>query len=249
MPAGLMTLPALLPPWAIAAIALTVFLAAAVQVSLGMGFGMAAAPLLALIDPELVPAPVLMLGLATASFGAWSERSGIDWSEVATGMTGRIAGVIAALALMSALPQERSFTLVFGILVLLAVALSASGWRMAFTRTNLIAMSSLSGLMGTFTSVGAPPLALIYQNRPPDAARPTLAAFFALGCLVALGGLFAAGRTGLHDAALAALMAPPMLAGMVLGRRVRGRFDRRYRMALLGIAGLAALLLVWRGLS
>ncbi len=103
--------------------------------------------------------------------------------------------------------------------------------------------------MATITSVGAPPLALIYQDRPPGEARPTLSAFFALGCLLALAGLAVSGHAGLRDVALAALMLPPMLAGIAIARRLRGRFDRRYRPALLAMAGMAAVLLVLRGIA
>jgi uncharacterized membrane protein YfcA len=131
----------------------------------------------------------------------------------------------------------------------LAVAMSVFGRRIAFTRPNLVGMSALSGLMATITSVGAPPLALIYQDRPAGEARPTLAAFFALGCLFALAGLTATGHAGLRDVALAALMLPPMLAGLWVARRLRGRFDRRYRPALLAVAGVAAVLLIVRGVA
>jgi hypothetical protein len=131
----------------------------------------------------------------------------------------------------------------------LAVAMSIGGRRIPFNRPNLIGMSALSGLMATITSVGAPPLALIYQDRPAAEARPTLAAFFALGCLLALAGLWMGDHAGLRDVALAALMLPPMLAGIAIARRLRGRFDGRYRPALLAVAGLAAVLLVLRGIA
>ncbi|MGI9401798.1 MAG: TSUP family transporter, partial [Rhizobiaceae bacterium] len=79
--------------WLIAAIFLVVFLAAIVQAGLGMGFGLLAAPLLALVNPELVPAPSLILGFLTAAWGAWRERGGIVWNEVGIGVIGRAAGV------------------------------------------------------------------------------------------------------------------------------------------------------------
>ena len=90
-------------PWLVIPILAIVFVAAVVQVELGMGFGLTAAPLLALIDPALVPASTLFLGLATASWGAWSERDAIRWREVLTGVTGRLAGVAAATLIMTLL--------------------------------------------------------------------------------------------------------------------------------------------------
>ena len=235
-------------PW-LTLVGIIVVAAAIVQFGLGMGFGLTAAPLLALIDPELVPAPALFLGMLTSAWGAWSEYEAIEWREVGLGTLGRIVGVMAATALLASLADQRSFMLAFGLMIGLAVLLSAFGRRIAFSRASLLAMSMLSGVMGTITSVGAPPLALIYQDKPVVRARPTLAAFFALGCLVSLVGLYASGFAGTRDAVLAGLMLPPMILGLVIARGLRGRFDRRYRPALLFVAGAAAVMLVLRGLS
>ncbi len=225
-----------------------VVLGSIVQVALGLGFGLMVAPLLALIDPVLVPAPTLFLGMLTASWGALAERRAIVWPEVGIATASRIVGVAVAMAILVNLASEAEFQLIFGFLVLLAVVLTAGGWHLAFNRRSLSSMGVVSGLMGTITSVGAPPLALIYRGRDPDHARPTLAAFFTLGCAASLVGLYAAGAAGLRDAMLAALMLPPMAAGIALSRLLRGRIDRWYRRVLLALAGGAGALLVIRGL-
>ena len=219
------------------------------QVGLGLGFGLTVAPLLALIDPELVPAPTLYLGMLTAGWAAMAERQAIVWREVNIATAGRVAGVVAGIAILASLRSEAGFQLVFGGMVLLAVLLSAGGWQLAFNTPSLASMGAISGLMGTITSVGAPPLALIYRGREPGAARPTLSAFFSIGCLASLIGLYAAGEAGLRDAFLAVLMLPPLFAGIALSRLIRGGFDRWYRFLLLAVSGVAGLLLVLRGLS
>jgi hypothetical protein len=43
-------------------------------------------------------------------------------------------------------------------------------------------------------------------------------------------------------------MVPPMLAGVFAARRIGGRLDRRFRPALMAISGIAALILIARGL-
>jgi uncharacterized protein len=235
-------------PW-LAVVGLIIVAAAIVQLGLGMGFGLTAAPLLALIDPELVPAPTLILGMLSSGWGAIGERQAIAWNEVGVGSIGRVAGVVAATGVLTVLSGGRGFSIAFGLMVGLAVAMSLYGRRIAFNRRTLIGMSTLSGLMATITSVGAPPLALMYQHRPAAEARPTLAAFFALGCLFSLAGLALSGHAGFRDVVLAGLMLPPMLAGIVMARGLRGRFDRRYRPALLTVAGVAAALLVLRGIA
>ncbi len=231
------------------AICLIVALAATVQTGIGMGFGLTAGPLLALIDPALVPGPSLILSGVTSILAAWSERGAIRWGEVGGGVTGRFLGLILALAILSRVTDERGFMLFFGLLVVFAVILSVSGLRIAFTRANLIAVSTVSGVMAAITSVGAPPLALIYQHAQSSQARPTLATIFAFGSFIALAGLWAFGHSGPHDVALALAISPAMMVGMVIGRRTRGRFDRRFRLILLGVSGIAGLLLIARGLS
>ena len=106
-----------------------------------------------------------------------------------------------------------------------------------------------TGTMGTITSVGAPPLALVYQGRDPLASRATLAAFFALGCAVSLIGLFAAGIAGSRDLHLALAMAPPMVFGMWFAQRFKPGYGRYNKPWQLSVAGVAGLLLIARGLT
>lgn len=225
-----------------------VMFGAMVQAGLGMGFGQSAAPLLALIDPHLVPGPVLMLGLATAVWGAWRERDHIVWEEVGIGAVGRFAGVIAAMAILTVLPDRKTFMLVFGLLIAASVIMSVAGLRMVFSRRNLVAMGTVSGLTGTITSIGAPPLAIVYADQEPRKARPTLSAFFAVGCALSLAGLFVSGWSGPGDVVLAAMMIPAMIVGTLVAWLLKDRFDRRYRPLLLILAGTAAATLIVRGL-
>ena len=236
-------------PWLVAAVFVIVFAASIVQVGLGMGFGLTAAPLLALLNPELVPASTLFVGLLTASWGAWRERGEIAWSEVGIALTGRVAGVAAATMILASLTDHRTFMLIFGVMIGIAILTSISGRRIAFSRAAVGVMGVVSGVMATITSVGAPPMALVYQSRPAKTARPTLSAFFAVGCGISLVGLYLAGWAGRHDLLLAITMLPPMFAGIFTARLLRDRFDARYRGALLSISALAAAILIIRGLT
>ncbi len=220
-----------------------------VQAGLGMGFGLMTAPLLALIDPALVPGPTLYLGMATSLMGVFREPDGVDWGEVKLGALGRFIGVMIGAAALYNVTDQKTFILVFGIVIGGAVLMTSLGWQMAFTSRNLTSMSIISGAMGIFTSVGAPPMALLYSQRPAATARPTMAAFFAVGCALSLLGLNLSGWGGLKDLWLALFMVPGVVFGTLIGRRLKGRFDRRFRPILLGIAGLAAVMLIVRGLA
>ncbi len=236
-------------PWLIAIVFVIVFLAAIVQAGLGLGFGLLAAPLLALVNPELVPAPTLILGFLTAGWGVLRERQGITWSEVGIGSIGRAVGVSVAAIILANITDRETFILMFGVMIAIAVGLSVSGWRIPFSGGSLVSMGAVSGLMGTITSVGSPPMALVYQNHPAKSARPTMAAFFMIGCAFSLIGLAIAGWAGWQDLLLAALMLPPMFAGLAVIHLLGSRFDGHFRMFLLGISGLAAMVLIVRGLT
>ena len=232
-------------PGTFAAILAIVFFAAVVQAGLGMGFGIAAAPLLALLDPELVPATTMILGLASTVWVAVIHRRLIVWQEVGIATLGRFAGVaVSGIVLVWA--SRDAFTAAFAIFILIAVAMSALGLRLRFTAPLLAAVAVLSGVMGTITSVGAPPMALIYQDRPPEAARATLAAFFSIGVAMSLAMLIVTGWCGLRDFQYAALMAPAMVAGLLAAGRIRGAFDRRFRPILLAVSGVAGVILLGR---
>lgn len=236
-------------PGLVALIIAIVFFGAIVQFGLGMGFGLTVAPLLAIIDPELVPAPTLFMGFMTGFIGAVREHRNIVWSEVGVGTFGRVLGIGLAVLILAALPDRSLFELVFGLLVGLAVLFSVVGWRLKLTKMSIGSMGTISGIMGTITSVGAPPMAIVYQDKTASRARPTLAAFFALGCALSLIGLYLAGWADGTDLLIAVIMLPGVGAGYVVSRQLKGAFDGRYKQYLLAITALASLILIVRGLQ
>ena len=235
--------------WIAIAVVSIIFAGAIVQAGLGMGFGLTVAPILALLDPVLVPVSALYLGTVTSVAGAWSERSNIVWREAGICLTGRASGILIGLYVLIGLTSLKTFSLVFGTIILFAVLLSAAGWQLALNLRNLFAMGMVSGFTGVITSVGAPPLALIYQHQPATKSRATLATFFALGGFLSLVALHVVGLANLTHFWLALFMAPAAIAGTLAGRRLKTGFDCRYRVFLLGIAVMASLMLIYRGLS
>lgn len=222
--------------------------ASALQAVLGMGYGLAASPLLLLLEPAFVPASTILIGMLSSSLGALREREQINWDNVLWGSAARVAGLLVALWLLTGLENASDFKLIFGVLVAVAVLLTAMGLSLPLTRGWLVAMAWISGCMGTVTGVGAPPLALLYQKVNPAIARPTLAAFFAVGCGVSALGLAFIGWLGLKEVLLAIFVIPAMLAGTWLGRRITVSSTRTYRTALLCIAAVASLILILQGL-
>lgn len=225
-----------------------VLLGTLVQAGLGMGFGLFAAPLLALIDPVFVPVPAIYMGLLVSSYVVIGQRRLVRWREVRLGLGGRLFGVMLATLLLGVIADERTFQLLFGCMILLTLLLSLCGWHMKIGRVSLFGMGQLSGFMGTITSVGGPPMALLYQHQSAAEARPTLAAFFTLGGVMSLAGLYLSGWAGWAETLATLVLLPPMLLGLFVSRYLRGAFDRSFRPWLVGISAAAAALLIYRGL-
>ena len=232
---------------AMASMCMIVLCAAIVQASLGMGYGLTAAPLLALVDPVFVPVATIVIGMISSTIGAVSEHTQILWEDVLIAVTGRLAGAVAAVFVISLVVEVNGFLILFGGAVGAAVLLSAFGHSLRKTGHSLFAMGSVSGLMGTITGVGAPPLALVYQGSYAGQARPTLAAIFAFGCACSLIMLTLIDWVGIQEIVTASLLLPPMFLGTAVGRKLRSRLQRRYRFALLLVSGAAAVLLIVKG--
>jgi hypothetical protein len=232
------------------AIAVIVAAAAALQASVGIGFGMLAAPLLGILAPELVPGPILLMSLLLALMTATREFRSVDMRELSLAMTGRIAGTAAAGAVVALLPLS-VFASVFALMILAAIGLSMANWRLLPTPRNLLVAGLLSGFMGTITSVGAPPMAMVYQNMPGPKVRATMGAFLTLGAAFSLITLAFIGRFTAPQAASSAWMVAPVVLGFMASRYLVRHVDKSRRgikPAVLAISGIAALMLLFKTL-
>jgi hypothetical protein len=223
---------------------------AALQASVGIGFGVLAAPLLVILAPELVPGPVLMLSLLLAAMTATREFRFVDLRELSLAMIGRVTGTMAAGAVIALLPQS-VFGSLFALMILAAIGLSMTRWHLLPTRRNLIAAGLLSGFMGTITSVGAPPMALVYQNMPGPKVRATMGAFLMLGAGFSLITLALVGRFTAAHVASSVWLVPPVLLGFVASKYLRRHVDRSksgVKPAVLAVSAFAALTLLLKPL-
>jgi len=225
-----------------------VVFASILQVSVGMGFGMLASPLIAVVKPELVPGSILAMGLFVAFSGAFKERKNIVGQELRLGVYGRVLGSALAFIVLLLIPDVDSFLVIFGVVMLGAILITAYGRKLQFTESRLLKLSVLSGLMGSITAVGAPPMALIYHDRDPSIVRPTLNAFFFSGSVLGLISLGSSGWVCVQDFIAALIFIPAMLAGIFLSSPFRKLPKEFLSAVLLGLSGLASVSLIVRGL-
>src|SRR5438876_76179 len=121
---------------------------ACLQSSVGFGLNLVAAPVLIAIDRRLVPGPAALLSLVLTILVAHRERDAIDLRGVGWALVGRIPGTVLG-ALTVAVLSERGLGIAFSVLLLVAVALSASGYALPRTARTLVGVGLLSGFMGT----------------------------------------------------------------------------------------------------
>ena len=216
------------------------------QGSVGFGMGILGSPILILIDTRLVPGPILASTMLFTTLLTVREHRAIDLGGLRWAVIGRVGGTIPAAAMLALLPSEQ-LRLVFGIIVLLAVAISVSGVHVELRPASLLVGGVLSGIMGTIAAIGGPPMALLYQHAPGARVRGTLSSLFLVGTIISLAALVFVGHFGLDELRLTLVMLPGALFGFVVSRRIASRLDRGYtRPAVLTIATVAGLIVVAR---
>jgi uncharacterized membrane protein YfcA len=220
--------------------------AAALQAGTGMGMALLAAPLLLLVDPTLVPGPMLCATMALSIAVVWRERAAINLGQLAVALLGLIAGcAIGAFAL--AVLIGVNLAQMFAVLILSIVLLSVFGLHIRATTLALLIGGAASGILGTMFGVHGPPIAIVLQHEPPDRLRATLCAFFAAGCGISLVALAIIGAFGISQIGQGLALLPGVAIGFAFAPILGRMLDRRRaRIAVLTISALSGLALLLR---
>jgi uncharacterized protein len=227
-------------------LAAIVLVASALQGSIGFGAGMVAAPAIGLVEPGLLPALVVMFACLLTVLVTVRERSHLDLSGAGWALVGRLPGSVVGALMVAALPVA-ALSWVVAVAVFAGAGSAFLGWRPAPTRGALVTAGALSGVMGTSTSIGGAPMAIVWQGQEPARLRGTMSAFFLVGSLVSVGLLAAVGAVTWHAVQVFLWLIPAVAAGFLLSRRLNRRMTaERLRVAGLVLALGGALLLVGR---
>lgn len=234
-----MTLPLSPGEWLLATLVIVV--GATIQGSIGYGVALLGAPLLFLINPDFVPAPVIIIGLSLPVMILLRDWRAVEPRDVGWALPGSVAGVVVAGALLKTLPRE-AMGLVFGVLILFGVGLSVAGRMPRPGPPHLFGGAALSAFMGTTTSIGGPPLALVLQHTSGPRLRGTMSAIFVPAGLLSLAALAWAGRFGSRELLLGLSLLPGVVAGFLLSGPIAHLLDRHWlRPVILAISAVAAL--------
>lgn len=232
----------------LAFVALVVSVASCLQGSIGFGLGLLAAPAIALLDPTLLPGSIVLVAAGLTVLGVLRDRAAVDVKDAGWAVAGQIPGTVAGALLVAALPA-RTLSLVVAGTVLLAVLLSVCGWQPRPRPSAVAAAGAASGLMGTATSIGGPPMALVWHGSSRARMRGTMSAFFLVGAVLALVALTAVGSLDRRTVEFAGALFPAMLLGFAVSSTVNARINRRIvRHVGLGASTLGAVLVLVQAL-
>lgn len=235
------------PAVLIIALAVTV-VASMLQGTIGFGFAVLSVPILALLYPGLTPIPqILLAGPLTFSM-ALRERRQLDLTGAGWIVAGRLPGA-AIGALLLATVTRQALDGVIAIIVLAAVVALAAGLTVRLTPLNKFAAGVASGITGTTSAIGGPPLALIYRNEEGGTLRSSLGAIFTIGVIINVTTLTIVGQIHRQDIVTALLLAPAVAVGLFLSRYLKGRVEGAVlRRGILAVSALAAIGLAVRTL-
>ncbi|HEY0474269.1 MAG TPA: sulfite exporter TauE/SafE family protein [Kribbella sp.] len=226
---------------------LSVVVAALVQGTLGLGLSLIAAPVVAMLDPTLMPGGVLLLGMVMPIMTLLHEWRHISWRQAGWLTTARVVTTPLGVLVLAWLPAS-AIGIVVGSVVLIAIVLTAWRFEVQATRRNLLIAGAVAGVSATAASIGGPPAAVVLQHEHGSRLRATLAAFFCIGSLVSLGALAVGGELTRRQLSYGALWIPGLAVGFALAVPLQKRLKGpRLRTAVLVIAAISSVVAILRG--
>lgn len=219
-----------------ALIAITVAVAAFVQGTSGLGFALIVAPVVGIVEPALLPVFLLAAMIPLNLYVLLRERAALDLRGAGWITLARLVTTPCGIVLLVLVPDGYLGMLV-GAATVLAVVASLLTPEFRPRLGAYLGAGAVTGITETATGVGGPPLALVYQHRPPSELRATVAACFLAGEIASLALLFSTGQA--HAGQLWPLlpMLPALALGAWLSKLTHHRVDAaRMRLFVLGFA-------------
>jgi uncharacterized protein len=210
----------------------------------GLGLNLFAAPLLIMLQPSLIPGPILAGALLLTVMMVLRDHTGIDLRGIGWMAAGMLPGTLLASFLLPLIPH-RTLALLLGSLVLAGVLASLAGLHFSPKPWVLFLAGFASGLAGTLASIGGPPVALVNQDMEPKKLRATLSGYFILSGITSLVALVPAGRMGVLEARFALVLFPGVILGFLFSSLFINKFrSSATRYALLALSASSAVILI-----
>ncbi|MFI6733006.1 TSUP family transporter [Nonomuraea sp. NPDC050451] len=223
---------------------LAVFVGAIVQGGVGFGLGLVAAPVLTMLGPDLMPGAIQVVNATLPLFTLAAEWRMVDWRGLGFAVLGRLPGsVIGAVIVVYVSAYTRGVFV--AVMVLVAVALTARALSVPRNGLTLSSAGFVSGITGTATGIGGPPMGLVYQHAKGPQIRATLAMFFFLSAAQSLVILAVVDELPARALTTGAVLIVPMVLGFLVSGPLRRYLDGgKVRTAVLVVAAASAVALL-----
>ena len=222
-----------------------IILGAITQSAIGIGFGIPAG-ILVLLEPSMVPSCIILMGSFLALSNAMLSYKDIIKVDLIYSFTGRVIGSILAMPLIFLTLGTDYYLIIFGVLLLIATYLSAKKWNIVATKKNITIAGTASGIMGTLTGIGGPPMAIVYQNSSAPKVVATLNMFFGIGALFSVLLFVYFDLINLPEVMKSIYLAPGLVIGTYIGRRgiVRKFVNRNLKNLIIAVCFISALVII-----
>lgn len=223
-----------------------VALGSVVQSTIGFGIAVVSAPVVVLVRPDLMPASLLVCVFAMPVAQLLTGPHDIDWRPLGWALGARLLATPVGVLLVAATTPD-VIALSVGVLILVTVVASVTAIDIRSTPRNAAVAGALTGVSGTAASIGGPFLALVLQHERPQRLRATLAAFFLVGSMTAVGALTLAGQVDREDILAGLFWIPFVLLGHLLAGPLRSRIAAEsVRRAVLAFCVIASVSVIVR---
>ncbi|MCC5577697.1 sulfite exporter TauE/SafE family protein [Microtetraspora sp. AC03309] len=228
---------------------LAVCAGAIVQGGVGFGLGLIAAPLLTLLDPTVMPGAVQVVNVTLPLFTLAVEWRRVDWRGLGFAVLGRLPGTFVG-AFVVVHVSTGTLGVLVGVMVVIAVGLSARAVSVPRNAATLAGAGFCSGVTGTATGIGGPPMGLVYQSAKGPQIRATLAMFFFLSATQSLIVLRVVGKLPERAIVAGLWLIPFLIVGFLVSGPLRRYLDGgRARAAILAVAAVSACALILQSLA
>jgi uncharacterized membrane protein YfcA len=223
-------------------------LGALVQGSIGFGMNLVAVPIVALVAPEALPATLILVAFPLAVAMAVRERQAVHTSGVVWTSIGRLPGSILGAAIVVGV-SAKSLSVVIGVSVVAAAALSFVTRPIPVTPTTATVAGFAGGVTGTAAAIGGPPMALLYQHHEGPTLRSTLAGTFAISTVMSVVVLAVAGQVHRWQIWLSIALVPAIALGLLASYFLHARLDAGWlRPAVLTFVAAAGVVAILNGI-
>ena len=220
-----------------------------VQATLGIGACLVAGPALTVIEPELLPGPMLAMAMVVNVRNAVADRQSTHVLAWKRALLGAPLGLGLGAVVLS-FTNVKTLSLLVSFFVLGAVALQLSGLKPPSGTISDYIAGTATAFSSTVAALPGPMFVVFHGHRPPGTIRGTLASFMLLVTPAILLFLAIDGRFGFRQFALAVALAPGMFLGLLLGKALRPRISiDRFRVIILSVASLSAVAVIIRTIA